>query len=929
MTRLKSASLVRDFGALFGTGTLAGQTDGQLLERFINRCDNVAFEELIARHGPVVLGICRRWLDDPRDVEDAFQATFLILVRKAGSLRDRSALSCWLYGVALRVVRRASANALRRRVRERPISGEPAGRGRAADECTGDDVVAIVDEEVRRLPEKQQVAVILCLLEGYTHEAAATELGWPVGTVKSRIAAARQTLTRRLTRRGLAPSGVVAMLAPKPSPVEPTSLISPHIVRLTIETARESLANPWMPTAGTSVTIASLVREVLRIMLIARIQSAVLVVLALGTLAWATPALLRARPAEKAQTAFRPKTARNADAPAPEPPRTDRYGDPLPAGAAMRLGTVRSRQAPFIKHIVFSPDGQLVVTDNGQHHLLVWDARDGKKLRQIDLGIEDVRDSVFAPDGKWIATVGFELEPKRNVVVNHLTFTDVATGQVVHRGECDDQDNVEKVAYAADGKTVATVSIDRTLRLWDVATAKLRHRERLGEGNRTTEIAFAPDAASHLLAIAGEHIDIWDVAHLRLARRIVIDREYRSDSLVFSPDGKTLAARTSLARGGGTQIWLWRVADGTLIGRFQSQKNTHVSHVSFSPDGKVLAAIGGNGGSFEGSLVFIDTATGKELDLLSSVRMAAGPLAFSPDARTLAATGNRQALHFWELATGKDRLATPEAHTGSVSALAFPADGRLLVSGSDDGTVRIWDLATGRPTKMLPHDGSVRSLAVSADGSLVGAISGYVGQGKLHVWNLKTGERLHTWPVVGATLRSLTPSGDGSSVIVDLGDGAIRRWDLSTGKDLPIAQPLPSIPSGNIAPDRRSSLIVTQSPGKSFQAGNWTGSSIGASMIVWLDHETGHVRREIEVPESHVKSLVFSPDGQSVAAGCFMDHPTRGIIRIFRLRDKKEIQTIESPCPWIEALCFTPDGKQIAAGLLDTSIVIWDVRSTD
>jgi len=338
MARLKSASLVRDLGALFGTGTLAGLGDGQLLERFIARRDEVAFEELMARHGPVVLGICRRWLDNPRDIEDAYQATFLILVRKAASLRDRNALSSWLYGVALRVARRARANAERRRVRERPISAEPAGRGRSPQECTGDEVLAIVDEELRRLPEKQQVAVILCLLEGYTHEAAASELGWPLGTVKSRIAAARQTLTRRLTRRGLAPSGVAAILRPGLSRGGPPSSIPPHLVRLTLETARESLAKPWIPTAGASASITSLAREVLRIMLVARLRSAALAVLALGALAWTAPALLSARSAEKAHAESRPEAAPGAAAPPSQPPRTDRYGDPLPPGAALAPG---------------------------------------------------------------------------------------------------------------------------------------------------------------------------------------------------------------------------------------------------------------------------------------------------------------------------------------------------------------------------------------------------------------------------------------------------------------------------------------------------------------------------------------------------------------------------------------------------------------
>jgi WD40 repeat protein len=712
----------------------------------------------------------------------------------------------------------------------------------------------------------------------------------------------------------------------------------------------------------------------------------VLLCLGIGGSYWAWHALASAVDG-KGQPNPGPAAVRAPDS--SPPPRSDSYGDPLPPGAAMRLGTVRFRQAPGFMHIVYSPDGQFVVTDGGQYRLMVLDARDGKILRQIDLGFEGIGDLVFSPDGKTIAAVGFQLEPKRNVVVNHLVLADAATGRVVHRAGWDDQDNVGRVAYVPDGKTIATVSSDSTLRLWDVAATKLLHRERLvREGKLAPKsIAFSPDAGSRLLAILWqETIDLWDVAHLRRARSIAIDRQYRPNCLMFSLDGTILAAGVASS---GEEIRLWRVEDGTLIGRFKSRKNTNVNHMAFSPDGKVLTTVGG-----KGSPVFFDTATGKELDsfgkefsfgmgfdLLADSYTADRPLAFSPDGRTLAATGSVQSLHFWDLATGKDRLTTPEAHLGDVIALVCLADGKTIVSGSRDRTVRVWDIATGRSTKMLPHDNWVDSLSVSADGSLLATGPAW---GRVNLWNLKTGERLRTWLVDQKSVRGVTLGGDGSSVIAALGDGSLRRWDVSTEKERPIAQPkLEKFPDRGpaggqanvnravfsrdgrsvafmggglvqvvdlISGDRRfkealgngflstqvcefapdgQSLAIVREVRAGFQAGNWSGSSTAASTIVWLDNQTGHVRREIVIPDSDVLALAFSPDGQAIAVGTLLIEPARGFIRIFRLRDKQEIQTIESPCPWINALSFTTDGRRIVAGLSDTSIVIWDVHSTE
>ena len=175
MTKLRSPSLVTQFRALFAGGTLSGLGEGELLERFVGHRDEAAFAELVARHGPMVLAVCRRWLDDPHDVEDAFQATFLVLVRKAGGLRDRQSVAQWLYGVSHRVARRARAAAGRRREREMGMVArrrEEVGPD-PADELARREVLAMVHDELARLPEKQQAAAVLCLVQGLSHEAAA------------------------------------------------------------------------------------------------------------------------------------------------------------------------------------------------------------------------------------------------------------------------------------------------------------------------------------------------------------------------------------------------------------------------------------------------------------------------------------------------------------------------------------------------------------------------------------------------------------------------------------------------------------------------------------------------------------------------------------------------------------------------------------
>src|SRR5205807_9863571 len=176
-------------------------SDAQLLERFFGKRDEAAFAELLDRHGPLVLAVCRRILQNFHDAEDVFQATFLVLARKGRSLRKRESLASWLHGVAFRIALKARAQAARRHAREQSLGDIPVVD--SAPDLIWRDLRPILDEEVNRLPDKYRLPFVLCYLEGKTNEEASHVLGCPRGTIFSRLAWARQRLCRRLTGRGI------------------------------------------------------------------------------------------------------------------------------------------------------------------------------------------------------------------------------------------------------------------------------------------------------------------------------------------------------------------------------------------------------------------------------------------------------------------------------------------------------------------------------------------------------------------------------------------------------------------------------------------------------------------------------------------------------------------------------------------------------
>ncbi len=268
--------VLQDLDRLFRRG-IAASEDGALIDSFLADGNELAFEALVARHGPMVRGVCKRLLVNPHDADDAFQATFLVLVRKAKQLRDPSRLGPWLYGVARRVATKARTRSTRHR-HEPPV--DVCSREESRIEWL--DVMPILDAELGRLPDKHRDVLILCLLNGASAEEAASQLGCPVGTVKSRLARAREALRDRLTIRGIAPAVALAVLSSAEAFASP---VSPNLTRATLELLVSSSIAPGI-TALTKGVLANMLPKSI---VISSLLLGGVAVAGLGTARWLSP----------------------------------------------------------------------------------------------------------------------------------------------------------------------------------------------------------------------------------------------------------------------------------------------------------------------------------------------------------------------------------------------------------------------------------------------------------------------------------------------------------------------------------------------------------------------------------------------------------------------------------------------------------------
>ena len=259
----------------------AGLTDGQLLESYISRREEAAIAALVRRHGAMVWGVCHRVLSSHQDAEDAFQATFLVLLRKAASILPRELVANWLYGVAHQTALNAKQGAAKRRRRERQVMDMPEPKG--VEQDRSHDLQLLLDQELSRLPDKYRAVIVFCDLQGKTRKEAARQLGVPEGTIASRMATARTKLAKRLARHGLALGGgslAAALSQNVASASVPTSVLSVTIKAIT------QIAAGKAATGLISANVAALTEGVMKAMLLTKLKAmtALLLLLSMVTL---------------------------------------------------------------------------------------------------------------------------------------------------------------------------------------------------------------------------------------------------------------------------------------------------------------------------------------------------------------------------------------------------------------------------------------------------------------------------------------------------------------------------------------------------------------------------------------------------------------------------------------------------------------------
>jgi WD40 repeat protein len=593
---------------------------------------------------------------------------------------------------------------------------------------------------------------------------------------------------------------------------------------------------------------------------------------------------------------------------------TDAYGDPLPPGALLRLGTVRWRaQAHFV---AFLPDGKtlLTVDDDCISAGIVrfWDIAAGKEISHIQTPGSLL---ALSPDGKTLALNSYG-------VSDAIVFVSVPTGKEVRR-LVEPYITFDHLEYSADGKTFAAADRNGVFWFFDAKTGA-------NTGRLTAyalwrfRMSLSPDGKQILLAGQDNTLRVVDVA----SEKEVFEQQIRpkesgwSFKASFSPDGKKLAwlgeAKNTFA--------LWDISSGKAVVQFPGPPGV-VESVLFSPDGKRIASV--QCSEEGGSIHLWDTSTGQELHQFVTAAHATDALAFSPDGKRLAAVGGFDGVvHLWDVETGMELNHIGE-NQGAVGSAVFSPDGRTVFTASTDGMIRVWDARTGVVTRQMHVVGTkghrrLDGVVFSSDGSA--AAVNYL-HGKPELWDLNFGKRraaLEDDKVNYAI--AFTPDGKTLASIDDSEKG-VQLWDAATGKkerQITIAMNEDRLVNFAFSPDGKT-LLAAQNVG-AFNLGSLISFGTG-ELSLWDAAAGKELSKCGEGMRLNSAGLRFSPDGKLVVA---LDGRQ---VHLWNRATQKELTALsvskDRPDPGFNSTAFSPNGETLAAAGYSGDIYLWEVNTAE
>jgi RNA polymerase sigma factor (sigma-70 family) len=914
-------------------------SDTDLLERFRARGEESAFTLLMQRHGPAVLGVCRRLLGNAADVDDAFQATFLVLLRKARSIRRSASLGCWLYGVAYRVAAKARA---------RRLPGLPAGnvvvlssRDPVA-ETYSRELAAVLDEEIRHLPERYRAPFILCVLESRTYEQAARELGSSKSSLARHVEQARTLLQRRLTRRGILVSAAMlsAALASEASAAAVPAVLTLATIQLVTRAAKNG--------AGISAPVATLARQAMPGAPLVRMFVALGLILA--------PSLAVVFLEDNEPAAPPPPAAKAANA----SDHVDGEGFPVPAEALARVGSAKYRHGGSLNGLHYSPDGKLLATTGGPR-VRVWDVQTGKVVQQFPPAEQaNLLDAVskmlsvlpgqsVTPARKNLWGGDFTADGKTVVVLDGGTcrWFDVRTGRETRSRELKFDHERNLALFAPRGTMVVVGDKDASLVLFELPSGKelarlIADRSWLGEkafsadGKMLAAVEDTAEAKRFRVRLfeteTGQPVGSFDIGN-------------NARGMAFSPDGKKL-----LGYDGQKHIQIWSVPDGKSLHDIEADVKT-LTAVAFAPDGKSIVA-----GSQLFKTVRIDLATGKERNRYPTEYPSGTRLAFSPDGKELAVGVIDGVLSRWDLTSGQ-RKGSPAELEALARPMRFDATNRLLHVW--DGALTTVDWQSGKITRRLsvPHSMGNFYLAESPDHSRLAGIN---AARKIAIWDTATGQEQCV--LSGQNDEWLIPgffSSDNKLIYTIQHDAPGRVWDATTGKQLAgfgkerrTDHRMVVSPNGkrmavvsNVADEPREIIIWDTAERRELWhllpvAGRWIGdlsfspdsnslvavggdiqqphSTIPGFIQLW-DMRTGTLTfADTDVPAG-LYAVAFSADGRTLVTG-------DNVVRLWEVFTGRERHQFHGHDTYVYGLTFSPDGKLVASVSCDAPLFVWDVE---